>query len=71
VSFTNYSLHANPELHNEIIFNCSYVGASPLCVVPDLSFNYVPVKLNIMLNVYSPYFANRVQIQVEPIYHTG
>jgi hypothetical protein len=71
VSFTNYSLLATPELHNEMIINCSFSGASPLCIVPDLSFNYVPVKLNLMLNVQSPHFANKVQIQVDPIYHTG
>jgi hypothetical protein len=68
VSFSNYTVDLLPEFYSKIELNCSYL-TSPLCTIPSFQLNTVPVKLNLVLNVYSAYSQERVQIQIEDLYH--
>jgi hypothetical protein len=71
VSFSNYSVNMIPELHSSRLLNCSFDEMSPKCMVPLLSFTYVPVKMNMMMSVSSPFFGENIQIQIDSIYHNG
>jgi hypothetical protein len=70
VSFSNYSVELIPEFHSKMDLNCFYEKNSPYCSIPQLQLNSVPVKLNLYLNVFSSLnFTNKIQIQIEPLYH--
>jgi hypothetical protein len=71
VSFSNYSVNMIPEFHSSRFLNCSDGGISPKCMVPSLSFAFVPVKLSMVMSVSSPYFGESIQIQIDSIYHNG
>jgi hypothetical protein len=69
VSFSNYTVEILPEFHSKIQLNCSYSTSSPLCFIPSLQLNTIPVKLNLVLNVYSAFTSERVQIQINDLYY--
>jgi hypothetical protein len=69
VSFTNYSVIMTPEYHSSITLNCYFDSQNPKCLIPTLSIDYVPAKLNFLMNVLSLQNNQEMTIQVDHLYH--
>ena len=71
VSFTNFSVQMNPELHSAIELDCTFASVASTCVVPLLSFNSVPIRIEMILKVNSEYSSETTVIKFESLYHKG
>jgi hypothetical protein len=69
VSFTNYSIVMTPEYHSSTILNCYFDSINPKCLIPSLVLNYVPVRLNFQMKVYSALNNKEDTFQMDFAYH--
>jgi hypothetical protein len=69
VSFTNYTVIMTPEFHTPRNLICYFDSKNPKCLIPSLVVDYVPVRLNVILKVFSLQNNGESSVNVDYFYY--